>query len=105
MLELSESDAGGERSVTVGDELVLRLAENRMTGYRWHLSAPGGFLTVVDDTYQAPQPGRPGAPGVRAVRLRATHPGSHELTAVSQRPWTQGTEPGSRLRFVIRVLG
>jgi len=105
MVELSESDSGGERSVAIGEELIIRLAENRTTGYRWHLSTPGDAFTVVDDTYQVAQPGQPGAPGVRTVRLRAAHPGSYELTAVSQRPWTQGTEPGAGLRFAIRVVG
>ncbi len=105
MVELSESDSEGERSAVVGDDLVIRLAENRTTGYRWHLSTPGNAFAVIDDTYQPGESGRPGAPGVRTVRLRATHPGSYEVTAASRRPWASDAESGPRLRFVIHVRG
>ncbi len=105
MIELSESDSGGEWSAAVGDDLVIRLTENRTTGYRWYLSAPEGTFAVIDDTYQAAEPGLPGAPGVRTVRLRATHPGSHELTAASRRPWEPGAGTGPRLQFLIHVSG
>ena len=105
MVELSEADSGSERSGAVGDDLVIRLAENRTTGYRWYLSAPGDAFAVVDDTYRPAESGLPGAPGVRTVRLRATHPGSHELTAASRRPWVSGAGSGPRLRFLIRVHG
>ena len=103
MVELSEPDSGGERSVAVGDDLVIRLIENRTTGYRWHLSAPGDAFAVVDDTYQPAESGLPGAPGMRTVRLRAAHPGSHELTAASRRSWESGAGSGPRLRFLIHV--
>jgi predicted secreted protein len=105
VVELSESDAGRERSVAVGDDLVIRLTENRTTGYRWYLSAPGDVFAVVDDAYQPAESGRPGAPGVRTVRLRATHPGSCLLTAVSRRSWESGAGAGPRLQFFIRVSG
>ena len=52
MVELSESDSGGERSVAVGDDVVIRLTENRTAGYRWSLPVPGDAFAVVDDTYQ-----------------------------------------------------
>jgi inhibitor of cysteine peptidase len=103
MVELSESDSGAERSVAVGDDLVIRLTENRTTGYRWHMSAPGDAFAVVDDTYQPAESGLPGAPGVRTVRLRATYPGSYELTAASRRSWEPGAGSGPGLRFVIHV--
>ena len=105
MVELSESDSGGERSVAVGDDRVIRLTENRTTGYRWYLSAPGDAFAVVDDSYQSAESGLAGAPGVRTVRLRATHPGSYELTVSSRRSWESGPGPGSRLRFLIHVSG
>jgi predicted secreted protein len=105
VVELSESDSGGERSVAVGDDLVIRFTENRTTGYRWHLSAPGGAFTVIDDTYQPAESALPGAPGMRTVRVRATHPGSYELTAASRRSWESGVGSGPRLRFLIHVSG
>jgi predicted secreted protein len=103
VVELSESDAGSERSVAVGDDLVIRLTENRTTGYRWYLSAPGGAFAVIDDTYQPAESGLPGAPGMRTMRLHATHPGSHELTAASRRSWEPGPGSRPRLRFLIHV--
>lgn len=106
MVELSELDSDGDQQVVaVGDDLLIRLAENRTTGYRWYLSVPGEAFAVLDDTYQPAESGLPGAPGLRTVRLRATHPGSHELTATSRRPLASGSESGPRLRFVIHVHG
>ena len=105
MVELTESDSGGERSAAVGDDLVIRLTENRTTGYRWYLSAPGDAFAVVDDTCQPAEPGLPGAPGVRTMRLRATRPGSYEVTAASRRSWEPGPGSGPRLRFLIHVSG
>ena len=101
MVELSESDSGGERSVAVGDDVVIRLTENRTAGYRWSLPVPGDAFAVVDDTYQPAESGLPSAPGVRTVRLHATHPGSHELTAASRRSWESRTGSGLRLQFLI----
>ena len=73
-MELSETDAGAEHPLGVGQEAVLRLPENRTTGYRWQLSAPDG-VEVEDAGYEPAPSGVPGAPGTRTFRLRPAVPG------------------------------
>jgi predicted secreted protein len=99
-VELTESDAGAERSVDVGQELVVRLPENRTTGYRWQLSVPPA-LSVDDDSYEAAEPGRPGSGGTRIVRLRPTEPGTHRLGAALRRPWETGEGGPPGLEFSV----
>lgn len=101
-MELTDADAGAERLVGVGQDLVVRLPENRTTGYRWHLSLPEEGLEATDDAYEAPAGIRPGAGGTRTVRLRATRPGTHRLVAELRRSW-EGEGSGRRLEFTLRA--
>jgi predicted secreted protein len=100
-VELTEADSGAEHSVGVGQELVVRLPENRTTGYRWHLSLPDGDGVVVDDDrFEPDATGRAGAGGTRTFRLRPTRPGTHRVGAERRRPWeAEGT--GSRVEFTL----
>jgi predicted secreted protein len=103
-VELTESDAGAERTVDVGQELVVRLEENRTTGFRWHLAVPEEGLVVDEDAFDADPSGRPGAGGVRTFRLRATKPGTHRLGATLRRSWEAGdaAQPGLEFRVTAR---
>jgi predicted secreted protein len=101
-VELTESDAGAERSVDVGQELVVRLPENRTTGYRWQLSVPVDGLALDDDTYEPDASERPGSGGTRTFRLRATQPGTHHLGAALRRPWESG-DAGRTVHFTVRA--
>jgi inhibitor of cysteine peptidase len=89
-VELTEADAGTERAVPVGEELVVRLDENRTTGFSWRLADLPRGVTLVDDGYESPSPGRPGQPGTRCFRLRATEAGEHRLAATLGRSWESG---------------
>jgi inhibitor of cysteine peptidase len=101
-VELTEADAGGETAVGVSGDVVLRLAENRTTGYSWQLSLPAE-LAVLDDTFEAGEATAPGAGGVRTFRLRATAPGSHRVAAALRRPWESGPGSGRALEFTVRA--
>lgn len=100
-MELTEADLPGEHAVAVGEDLVVRLAENRTTGYRWHLELPKEGVELADDSYEPPDPGRPGAGGVRTFRLHATTPGSHRLGATLRRPWGSGDDATPGLEFQV----
>jgi inhibitor of cysteine peptidase len=100
-VELTEADAGVERAVAVGDDVVVRLEENRTTGFRWNLDLPDG-VALVDDAFEAPSPGRPGQGGVHCFRLRAAGPGQYRLAAGLRRSWGDG-DPQRTVEFPIRV--
>jgi predicted secreted protein len=86
-VELTEADLPGEHALGVGDELVARLDENRTTGYRWRADDLPAGVTLVDDGFEAPSPGRPGQGGVHTFRLRPTVPGDHRVTLALGRSW------------------
>jgi predicted secreted protein len=76
----------------VGDELVIRLAENPTTGHVWELQQAGeGTLRIADNRFEAGSPEgglpAPGAAGYRVVRLVGERPGTVHLQAVERRPW------------------
>jgi inhibitor of cysteine peptidase len=102
-IELTSSDAGGEHALGVGEEVVLRLPENRTTGYSWQLAVPDG-VAVADDGYAPGPSGAPGAGGVRTFRLRPTAPGAHRVTAGLRRSWEPaGTAGTDDLEFRLRT--
>jgi predicted secreted protein len=103
-VELGESDAGAEHAVSVGQELVVRLTENRTTGYRWHLALPEDGVVLDDDTFEPLTSGRAGAGGVRTFRLHATKAGTHRLSATQRRAWESGgaAPPGLEFRVTAR---
>ena len=89
-MELTEADAGTERAVPIGEELVVRLDENRTTGFRWRIADLPAGVALVDEGYESPTPGRPGQAGKRCFRLRATEAGEHRLAATLGRSWESG---------------
>ena len=101
-MELTEADAGVEHAVAVGEELVVRLDENRTTGFRWELTDLPDGVVCVEDAFQPPSSPRPGEGGTRVFRLRATAAGLHRVSARLCRSWEQG--PAARsVQFLLRV--
>jgi predicted secreted protein len=101
-VELTEADAGMERALAVGEEVVVRLEENRTTGFRWQMADLPDGMAMVDDGFEPPAPGRPGQGGVHCFRLRATGPGEYRLAAGLRRSWG-GDGPQRTVEFPIRV--
>jgi inhibitor of cysteine peptidase len=101
-VELTETDSGTERAVPVGEELEVRLDENRTTGFRWRLADLPEGVALVDEGYESPSPGRPGQGGTRCFRLRPTAAGEHVVAATLGRSWESG--PGARsVEFHLRA--
>lgn len=89
-VELSESSPASPQTVARNDEVVLRLAENPTTGYRWEVSVSGvGELALVADTFVAGA-GIPGAGGQRVLRYVCRGSGNVQLEAIKRRPWEAG---------------
>lgn len=103
-VEVGAEDQGGAVRASVGDEIVVRLRENRTTGYRWVLEAlddevvsAGGDGYEPDDRHV----GNVGGGGWRAFRFEAARPGRTVLRLARRRPW-EGTRPGEN-RFEVTV--
>jgi inhibitor of cysteine peptidase len=82
---LTAAQSGCRIEARVGDELVLQLAENPTTGYRWQ-PEPGLLASAQEDHFE-PATGATGAGGVRTLRFFLSMPGSSDLAFCLRRPW------------------
>ncbi len=85
-----------------GDELVVRLAGNATTGYRWAIVSKPEALTLIKSTYLTSPPGRIGQGGTFSFRLR-TVAGRGTLKLEYRRPWEKGKAPTQSFSIKVRV--
>lgn len=105
-MELRDADSGGTRTIRVGDQVVIRLAENPTTGYAWELSQSGaGALRVVESRFEpgASAAGLVGGGGQRLLRLAGERPGEVRLDLSERRPWESEADAQQRRQFTIQV--
>ena len=105
MAEVEATD-GGAVDMRVGDEIVLRVAENGTTGYRWSVEVTGAQVEIVDDRSVPPgdlDTGRPapGAAGKRLIRVRAVVAGTTVVTLRLARPWETAAAEERRVEFTV----
>jgi inhibitor of cysteine peptidase len=87
-VNLTQDDSGARRSVRLGDEITVALAENPTTGYRWHADIDTACLRLTADDYVGPE--RPvGAGGMRQLTFISLKPGAIRLHLVKRRSWEQ----------------
>jgi inhibitor of cysteine peptidase len=91
-IELTSADDGRSLRATPGDEIVVLLAENPTTGYRWHGQVHGKAVALEADGYRpppAPESSEPvfGRGGQREFRFRVLTAGSAVLELKLWREW------------------
>jgi inhibitor of cysteine peptidase len=95
---------GKEITLKSGDELVVRLAGNATTGYRWAIVSKPKALTLIRSTYLTSPPGRIGQGGTFSFRLRA-ETGRGTLKLAYRRSWEKGKAPAQSFSIKVRVSG
>jgi len=104
---VTTAEAGRAVTLGPGDELQVRLAANRTTGYRWQLADdPAPILaSEAEVTYEPLDTagGRLGAGGTDVWRFRAAAAGRTELVFEYWRPWERSATPADSVRFPITV--
>ena len=71
MSHVDENSNGAIVELTVGEVLEIQLAENRTTGFRWHVQTDGTpVCQPVDDRFESPS-GPPGRGGTHTWQFRA----------------------------------
>jgi len=108
MAEVEATD-GGAVDMRVGDEVVLRVAENGTTGHQWSVEVAGGEVEIVDNGPVPPgdlDTGRPapGAAGKRLIRVRAVGAGTTVVTLRLARPWEAAVAEERRVEFTVAGL-
>jgi predicted secreted protein len=96
-------EKGSELEVSVGDEVIVRLAENSTTGYRWSVGEVGAVLTVETSEVGVAASAAPGAASERVIRFRAIKPGTARVSLVLARPWEHAQSPQDVFDFVVHV--
>ena len=90
IVTVTSGDNGKSLDVQVGDEIVVSLAENPTTGFRWELQGPAGnALAPAGDTFElAPNPSV-GSGGTHQFKFSAKAPGAATIVLRLQRPWVR----------------
>jgi predicted secreted protein len=98
---VTEADRGKDITVPAGGILIVRLASNPTTGYRWHyVTAPDSLFRLKEHAYQAQSapPGFTGGGGAEELQFvvaEGAEPGSEQaewLRLLSLRSFAQGLE-------------
>jgi len=90
-----------------GQELLVRLAANPTTGYRWALAPATGATIVMSASpvfqEDAPAKGRMGAGGRETWRFMALAPGREDIVLEYRRPWEKDAPPARTERLSVEV--
>ena len=100
-LVLGPAANGTTVSLHRGEALVVRLAGNPTTGYRWSSVRVPPSLRFASSQYVAAKPQRPGRGGTYVFRFRAVR-GSGKLTLAYARPWER-TKPLRSFVLTVRA--
>jgi predicted secreted protein len=93
---------GKEIKLRSGDTLVVRLAGNETTGFRWAIVSRPKALKLVGSTYSTSPPGRIGQGGTFSFRLSALG-GRGTLKLAYRRPWEKGKPPAQSFSIEVQV--
>jgi inhibitor of cysteine peptidase len=103
-LHLTAADNNKVFSVKPQTPIVVTLASNPSTGYRWKLAPQRvhGVVRLVSHRYVGAKSGLPGAPGKEIWRFRAVAKGATDLGFLYLRSWEKN-KPARRISIAIRV--
>jgi len=96
---LTQAHSGQTVQAKPGDMVIIRLAENPTTGYRWEIAAG----PVLSGDEFAVAGGAPGAGGERVLRFSVAGPGRTQVSAVLRRQWESGATPQARFDVMIEA--
>ena len=106
---ITVTEADLHRTVTLrpGQEIVVRLASNRTTGYRWSLvAADDPVLALLASPVYVPDTTPAGAVGVGGTevwRLSAFRAGAQTLSFEYRRPWEHDTPAARTVSLSVTV--
>lgn len=93
-------------ALQVGQEVVVRLAANKTTGFSWVLTsgADGGVVAQQGEmTYEAAPTGTVGAGGTETYRFKGANPGEVTLAFAYRRPVEKDEPPARTVAYPITV--
>lgn len=102
---MAAETAEGTLTVPQGSPVIITLASNPTTGYRWRLDGTPdpSIIAFSASEYIHPQDGRVGAGGTEIWRFNAVGAGKTVVTFAYARAWEEGTAPAARRSFTVVV--
>jgi predicted secreted protein len=106
-IALGETDSGKAVEVSPGERLIVRLASNRTTGYRWSLLTSGTEaltrLAAGEYSQDVGADGKPGAGGTESWYFQAAASGEEELRFEYRRPWEENVPAAKSASYTVKV--
>jgi len=106
-ITVTEADLDRTVMLRAGQEIVVRLASNRTTGYRWTLvAADDPVLALLASPVYVPDPAPAGGVGVGGTevwRLSAFRTGAQRLSFEYRRPWEHDTAAARTVSLSVTV--
>ena len=101
---LTQADSGKSVDVGPDDLVIVQLAENPTTGYRWAIDALDPDTIAVEGSSYAVPPGAGiGGGGGRTLTLKAVKPGTSRVQLKLWRDWEGDRSVIDRFDFTMRV--
>jgi len=101
---VTSSDNGTSRAANVGDAILVSLAGNPTTGFRWELQLTGaGVLEPEGDTYEVAAGHKIGSGGTHRFRFIAKAPGRATIALRLARSWARNEPPAQTFSVEIKV--
>jgi inhibitor of cysteine peptidase len=103
-LLVTKADDARSISVDLGDQIILQLAENPTTGYRWELDGPvDPTLSTLSSEFNPDPGGGVGSGGTHVFTFRADQPGATAIRLKLKRPWEQDDAAIERFHIDLQV--
>ena len=104
-LTVTTADHNKTFQMSAGELIILHLAENLTTGFRWEFEEPEPeSLEVVSSQYVRASGGGIGSGGKRVITLRPTAAGSHSIRLKHWQSWSGEESVTERFQVDLDVI-
>ncbi|HKD83790.1 MAG TPA: protease inhibitor I42 family protein [Terriglobales bacterium] len=105
VVTVTDQNNGKDIDLTSGEELVVKLASNRSTGYGWTVSGDPAPLKLEKMSYHKSTKSSQitGAPGVQIFQFSAATAGIATLNLVYRRSWEYNMPPAKTFSLRVNV--
>ena len=105
--DISEADKDTPITGSVGEEIIISLAGNASTGYKWHFSSDNAYIyKVIEENYtpDAHPAGMVGIGGHYIYKIKPLHKGNFTITARYFRPWENyNPQTDKNYKFIFEI--
>lgn len=101
---VTEAESGTEIDLESGDRLEIKLESNATTGFEWVI-AEGSleYVSLVNESYEAPDTDLVGAPGEQTFVLEAEERGAGVLRLEYIRPFDDPVVPEKVVEYIVII--